>query len=69
MIQQKKKQGSEFAKIAATKIVQRSTEATADLIGNKIADKITSLGKSENKEKETNEGEEIIIQDNKSLMT
>ena len=61
MIQQKKKQGSEFAKIAATKIVQRSTEATADLIGNKIADKITSLGKSENKEKETNEGEEIII--------
>ena len=31
------------------------------MIGNKIADKITSLGKSENKEKETSEEEEIII--------
>ena len=33
------------------------------MIGNKIADKITSLGKSKNKEKETkiNETEEIII--------
>ena len=44
-----KKQGSEFAKIAGKKIVQRSAEATGDLIGNKIADKITSLGKSKNK--------------------
>ena len=32
-----------------------------DLIGNKIADKITSLGNSKNKEKETNEEEETII--------
>ena len=40
-----KKQGSEFAKIAGKKIVRRSAEATGDLIGNKIADKITSLGK------------------------
>ena len=46
-----KKQGSEFAKIAGKKIVQRSAEATGDLIGNKIADKITSQGKSKNKEK------------------
>ena len=44
-----KKQGSEFAKIAGKKIVQRSAEATGDLLGNKIADKITSLGKSKNK--------------------
>ena len=55
-----KKQGSEFAKTAGKRIVQKSAEATGDLIGNKIADKITSLGKSKNKEKETNE-EEIII--------
>ena len=39
-----KKEGTDFAKIAGTKIVQ-SAEATGDLIGNKIADKITSLGK------------------------
>ena len=41
----KKKQGTNFAKIAGKKIVQNSAEATRDLIGNKIADKITSLGK------------------------
>ena len=58
-----KKQGSEFAKLAGKKIVQRSAEATGDLIGNKIADKITSLGNSKYKEKEngTNETEEIVI--------
>ena len=55
-----KKQGREFAKTAGKRIVQKSAEATRDLIGNKIADKITSLGKSKNKEKERNE-EEIII--------
>ena len=50
-----KKQGSEFAKTAGKRIVQKSGEATGDFIGNKIADKITSLGKSKNKEKETSE--------------
>ena len=56
-----KKQGNEFAKTAGKRIVQKSAEATGDFIGNKIADKITSLGKSKNKEKETNKEEEIII--------
>ena len=56
-----KKQGSEFAKTAGKRIVQKSAEATGDLIGSKIADKITSLGKSKSKEKETSEEEEIII--------
>ena len=56
-----KNQGSEFAKTAGKRIVQKSAEATGDLIGYKIADKITSLGKSKNKEKETREEEEIII--------
>ena len=54
MIQQKNKE-------AGKRIVQKSAEATGDLIENKIADKITSLGKSKNKEKETSEEEEIII--------
>ena len=56
-----KKQGSEFAKTAGKTIVQKSAEATEDLIGNKIADKIASLGKSKNKDKETSEEEEEII--------
>ena len=58
-----KKQGTNFAKTAGKKIAQKSVEATEDLIGNKTADKITSLGKSKNKEKENeiNEVEEIYI--------
>ena len=58
-----RKQGTDFAKTAGKKIVQKSAEATGDLIGNKIADKITSPEKSRNKEKEneTNEVEEIYI--------
>ena len=54
-----KDQGSEFARTAGKRIVQTSAEATGDLIGSKIADKITSSGKSKNKE--TSEEEEIII--------
>ena len=58
-----KKQGTNFAKTSGERIVQKSAKATRDLIGNKIADKITSLGKSKNKERENeiNEPEEIII--------
>ena len=38
-----KNQGTEFGKIAGKKLIQKSAEATGDLIGSKIADKITSL--------------------------
>ena len=62
-----KKQGSEFAETAGRRIVQKSAEATGDFIGNKTADKITLLGKSKNKEKETNKEEEIIIPPEKRL--
>ena len=48
------------AKIVSKRVVQKSTEATEDLIGNKIADKITSLGKTKSKEKE-DERQEIYI--------
>ena len=37
------------AKIASKRVVPKTTEATGDLIGNKIADKITSLGKTKSK--------------------
>ena len=40
------KTGKDFATIAGKKIVHKSAEATGDLIGNKIADKITSMGRS-----------------------
>ena len=39
------------AKFASKKVIQKTPEATGDLIGNKIAYKITALGKSKSKEK------------------
>ena len=41
-------------------LVQKTAEATGDLIGSKIADEITSLGKTKIKEKE-DERQEIYI--------
>ena len=60
------KKGIDAAKAASKRVVQKiNTEATGGLIGNKIADKITSVGKSKIKEKkkkdESNETEEIHI--------
>ena len=40
------------AKTAFKRIVKKAAEATGDLIGNKIADQITSLGKTKSKGKE-----------------
>ena len=39
------------AKIASKRVVQKIVKATGDLIGNKIADKITSIGKPKKKKK------------------
>ena len=56
------KTGIDAAKTASKRVVQKTAEATADLIGNKIADKITSVGKTKEKEKEsTNKPEETYI--------
>ena len=52
------KTGIDAAKTASEKVVQKTAEATRDLIGNKIADKITSVGKSKEK---TKKAEEIYI--------
>ena len=58
------KTGIDAAKTASKRVVQKTTETTGDLIGNKIADKITSVRKTKTKEKEkenTNKQEEIYI--------
>ena len=44
------KTGIDTAKTASKRIVQKPAEATGDLTGNKIAGKITSLGKTKSKE-------------------
>ena len=43
--------GIDAAKTASKRVVQKITEATGDLIGNKIAHKITSFGKPKGKGK------------------
>ena len=48
------------AKATSKRVVQKTAEATRDLIGNKTVDKITLIGKSKEKEK-TNKPEEIYI--------
>ena len=40
------KTGIDAVKTASQRVVQKTAEATGDLIGNKIADRITSLGKT-----------------------
>ena len=51
------KTGIDAAKTASKRVVQRTAEARGDLIGNKIVDRITSLGKIKSKEKEKEEQE------------
>ena len=57
------KTGIDAAETASKSLVQKTAEATRDLTGNKIVDKITSVGKTKNKHKEdeTNERQEINI--------
>ena len=50
--------GIDAAKTASKRVVQKTGEAAGDLIGNKIVDKITSVGKPKEK---TNKPEEIYI--------
>ena len=54
------KSGIDAAQIASKREVQKTAEATRDLIGNKITDKITSIDKPKEKEK-PKEIEEIYI--------
>ena len=67
------KTGIVAAKTASKRVVQKTAEATGDLIGSKIADKITLIGKSKNKQKEKkdeiNETEKFYIPPEKRQQT
>ena len=60
------KTGIDAAKTASKRVVQKTGQATGDLIENKIAGEITSVGKSKEKEK-TKKVEEIYIPPEKIL--
>ena len=51
------KTGIDAAKTASKRVVQKTAEATGDLIGNKIVGIITSIGKSKNDDKIKKAGE------------
>ena len=57
------KTGIDAPKTASKRVVQKSAQATADLIGNKIADKINSLAKP--KEKKQRKQKKFIFRQKK----
>ena len=65
------KTGIDAAKTASERVVQKTAEATGDLIGNKIADKITSIRKTKSNGKKMKDKKFIYHQkkDSKLLMT
>ena len=54
------KTGIYAAKTASKRVVQKTAEVAADLIGNEIADKIASVGKSKEDDKTKNVEETFI---------
>ena len=58
---------ADAAKTASKRVVKETAEATGDLIGNKIAGKFTSLGKTKSDGKEkVKEEQEIYIPSEKN---
>ena len=55
--------GIDASKIGSKRLIQKTAEAKVDIIGNEIADKITSVEKTKSKEEEdkTNERHKIYI--------
>ena len=56
--------GKDFAKIAGKKVLTKTAEATGDLIGNKIADKITKSTRNKAQKEDDRimeETQEVII--------
>ena len=47
---QLKKSATDAIKTASKRVIQKTAEARGDLLGNKIADKITNVSKQSNKE-------------------
>ena len=56
--------GKDFAKIAGKKVLHKSTEATGDMIGNKIAERITKSSRNKAQKEDDRimeETKELII--------
>ena len=55
LVHSAKKSATDALKIAAKRAIQKSAEATGDLAGNKVADKITSYSKKPANEPRSND--------------
>ena len=56
--------GKDFAKIASKKVLTKSAEATGDMIGNKIADRITKSSRNKSQKEDDRiieETQEILL--------
>ena len=60
-----KKTTTDAVKTAQKRAIQKTAEATRDLIGNKIADKITSVSKKSSHNNNSNNNEDLEITDHK----
>ena len=59
------KTDKEFTKTAGKKVVHKSAEATGDLVGNNIANKITSIDKSRSKKEKD---EDNVIEETQEMI-
>ena len=64
-----KKSTTDAIKTASKRAIQKTAEATGDLIGNKIADKITSISKKPVKELPINDKDVEIITNKKRYIS
>ena len=55
------KSTSDAIKIASKRAIQKTAEATRDLIGNKITDKLKSVSKKSNNNNDNNNNEDVEI--------
>ena len=60
LIDTAKKSTADTIKTASKRAIEKTAEATADLIGNKTADKITSISKKSSKELQNNKANDEI---------
>ena len=57
-----KKSITDAMKTPSKRAIQKTAEATGDLIGNKIADKITSVSKKSTKELQNNKTKKVDVE-------
>ena len=60
-----KKSATDAVKTASKRVIQNTAEATGDLIGNKIADKITSVSKKKSNNNYNDDDDDVKLANHK----